>query len=150
MKASLKWIGVAALSIAAMTAQANYQFSDSIYQGYWVMTDEVMGRYTVVNFRKSADGLILSESLGFVCDAQGNYTPANENEVTQLVPMADKMAMVSLPSRETYAYLQERLIVPQKVLLATQTFTDEMSEIFPEGLTFAYEYRENPVPFCAK
>lgn len=126
----------------------SYQLPHEIYDGYWLMTPKDQPMVSIVSFRRSDNGMVITQKVDFRCLPHGRYQQL-DSSINTLMPEGDKMAMTDLKTKEKFSYLQVVSLTPKQSLTLRQSFDDEvLSVAFPDGMLFDYTHTPTASPSC--
>lgn len=126
----------------------SYQLPHEIYDGYWLMTPKDQPMVSIVSFRRSDNGMVITQKVDFRCLSRGRYQQL-DSSINTLMPEGDKMAMTDLKTKEKFSYLQVVSLTPKQSLTLRQSFDDEvLSVAFPDGMLFNYTHAPTASPSC--
>lgn len=140
---------VLAALLVCGSAQANYTPPTALYDGYWAMTEPVLGSYLVVNFRKTSMG-ISSTQYQFSCNDDGSFLQTGAVP-SMLSPSAGGLLVYENGDNRPASELSVLRLMPTEGLILQQKFTEKLSGLqstFPEGMVFAYAYTPILRPLC--
>lgn len=141
------------LSLLAQAAHAdtvlNNALPESMYQGYWAMTEPFLGEYIVIDFQKTDDAII-STQYRFECDDTGMFRQL-EAVPMKLQPSYLEFLVYGVNDTEPSSRLQLVWELPYEGIVLRQLFNEgqePMYSTFPEGLQFAYAHTPVLQPLC--